>query len=195
MLRDKALIVLGVDQARTSGWSIGHRESGDVIAWGLATTCQERAGVCARALAAAGGDPRRLYVLLEDHSAIPLLRTFGPPTRGTAHILGLGESKGYWIEHLNLMGHPERLRENVTPHTWRKRVLGIAKQIKREECKAAAKLWAQSFLGRPVDSDDIAEAVAICVYGLLDLRGELEIQIPMELHDPKKKSPRTSANR
>ena len=177
---------LGLDQASRSGWGIGRLEGGrpTVLHHGVATNHVERRGVVELALRVAG-DPRQLLVMFEDHSAMPLSRLTrydrqsrrqgrqGAPERSTASILGQGAAKGRWDELLDMLGHPDRLRDEVEPRTWRARVLGTTRGD-TEALKALAKTWASSYLGERIDDPDEAEGCGVCAFALLDGVARLE---------------------
>jgi hypothetical protein len=161
---------LGIDQGSRTGWAIGRVEPKPaVVAHGVATNHVERRLAVERALAIAG-DPRQLLVMFEDHSAMPLSRLTrhdratarqgraGAPERSTASILGQGAARGRWDELLDMLGHPERLRDEVEPRTWRARVLGTTRGD-TEQLKALAMRWASAWAGA---------GIAICAFSMFD---------------------------
>lgn len=176
---------LGLDQAAHSGWAIGVLSpKPTVVAHGVAQSHAERRAVVELALQHAS-DPRQLLVMFECHSAMPLSRLTrhdrqsrrqgrpGAPERSTASILGQGAARGRWDEQLDMLGHPERLRDQVEPRTWRARVLGTTRGD-TEALKALAKAWASSYVGEPIDDVDEAEGIGICAFCLFDGVARLE---------------------
>ena len=186
---------LGLDQASRTGWAIGrvpvgrwavqqHGGPGTILRHGVATNHLERRAVAELAVAIAGGDPRQLLVMFEQHDEMALDRLTakdyrtkrrGPyfVERGPKQIHGMGKAYGRWEEQLDLAGHPERLRDEVEPRTWRARVLGTTRGD-TEQLKHLAKTWATAYLGEPIDDADEAEGCAICVFSLLDGLARLE---------------------
>ena len=185
---------LGLDQAAHSGWAIGVLSPKPaVVAHGVAQDVDERQRVVELALALAGGTdawgrfapaPRQLLVMFEQHDHMALDRLTrndrrtkrqGPHfvERGPKQIHGMGKAYGRWDEQLDMLGHPERLRDQVEPRTWRARVLGTTRGD-TEQLKALAKAWATSYLGEPVDDADEAEGIAICAFCLFDGIARLE---------------------
>jgi hypothetical protein len=177
---------LGIDQAARSGWGIAR--IGDALSriqHGVARTHVERRAVVQLALELAGGDPRQLLVMFESHAGMPLTRLtrhdratarqgrLGAPERSTASILGQGAAKGRWDELLDMLGHPERLRDDVEPRTWRARVLGTARGD-TETLKHLARTWASTTLGEAIEDPDEAEGVAICAFAVHDGVARLE---------------------
>lgn len=167
------MIVLGIDQAATSGWAIHvGGPKGRIVAHGVARTWEARADVLTQALERAGGVIGEVLVVFENHAGISLSkgsREEGKaPTRNTAVILGLGAARGRWEEALDRRGHPELMRLSVEPKAWRARVLGLALGASRERCKHAALEWASAALYKPIADDNEAEAICIASWGALD---------------------------
>lgn len=180
--------VLGLDQAARTGWAIGALRDGlppTVVRHGVAKTHAERKAVVELALEYAGGDPRQLLVMYESHAGMPLTRLTrhdrqsarqgraGAPERSTASILGQGAAKGRWDELLDMLEHPERLRDQVEPRTWRARVLGPTR-AGTEQLKHLACTWATAALGQVVDDPDEAEGCGICAFAMRDGIARLE---------------------
>jgi hypothetical protein len=185
-------VFLGLDQGARSGWAIGLVVEGKaqrVVHHGVARNHAERAMVVWKALELAGNldawgrhapEPRHLLVTFESHSGMPLSRLGrhdgttrrqgrpGAPERSTASILGQGAAKGRWEELLDEVGHPERLRLEVEPRTWRARVLGPAKGAKTADLKHLACTWATALLGEPIVDADEAEGICICAFAMRD---------------------------
>lgn len=178
---------LGLDQAARTGWGIGRLEAGrpTILHHGVATNCVQRQEVVRLAIELAGEDPRRLLVCFEDHGKMPVTRLTrydrdsrrqgrsGAPERSTASILGQGAAKGRWDELLDMAGHPERLRDEVEPRTWRARVLGTTRGD-TEQLKHLARTWATAYLGEPIEDADEAEGCGICAFAMLDGIARLE---------------------
>ncbi len=179
---------LGLDQAARTGWGIGALRSGlppTLVRHGVAKTHAERRAVVELAVSYAGGDPRQLLVGFEDHSGMPLTRLgrhdrttprhgrAGAPERSTASILGQGAAKGRWDELLDMLGHPERLRDQVEPRTWRARVLGPTRGS-TEQLKHLACTWATQRLYEPIEDPDEAEGICICMFAMHDGIARLE---------------------
>lgn len=154
------MIVLGIDQAAVSGWCIARRGIGrpEIIAHGIATKATERRDIIARALLSCDVTRgEKMAAVYEAHT------TGGGDRWNPATMIGIGDSRGRWMEALELAGVPRRLCIGVPPHTWRAAMIG-RHRMKREQWKAAAVL---SCRGRGVEvaSDDEAEAVLIAMWG------------------------------
>lgn len=172
-------VCLGLDQARRTGWGLSLPAERRVVESGVATSHEERMAVLERARALAGGDMRRVFVLFEDHSGIPLTRLTradratrrqgrsGAPERSTASILGLGAAKGRWEELLDMLGHPLSLRDDVEPRVWRARVLGLVGGD-GQTLKTIAAQWLAAHLGREVTDLDEAEGGCIAAFAAQD---------------------------
>lgn len=170
-------IVLGIDQARRSGWGIANAR-GAVTQCGVARTHAERRRVAELVREHAAGDMRRVLVLLEDHAGMPIGRLTrqdrqtarkgrsGAPERSTATLLGMGAARGRWEAVLDELGHPEALRDEVEPRVWRAK-LGI-RGAGTDALKADACRWATAHLGQLVDDGDLAEGVCITAFGAWD---------------------------
>lgn len=180
------MIVLGIDQAKRSGWAV-HR-AGVIAHSGFVHDTPGMVGVVelvkglARAEpgAAAGQTPMvNVLVVFEDHSGISLhhkakFARGHAPTRNTATILGMGRMYGRWELALDLVGHPERLRVSVEPRDWRGRVLGLVPSASTERCKDTAVAYASQLTGHNVGDHNEAEAICIACWGALDGMAGLE---------------------
>lgn len=177
------MIVLGIDQAKRSGWAIHNGLAAHVTALqGLNVPCPIAAsgfvhdtgglvGVIEMAKALAHGS--EFLAVFEDHSGIPLqakakFARGQAPQRNAATILGMGAARGRWELALDLAEHPERLRLEVTPRDWRGRVLGLVPSASTERCKATACVYASRLIGHQVTDDNEAEAICIACWGALD---------------------------
>jgi len=175
-------VILGVDQAINSGWSIrvGSRpvQSGELDVWDwearryvlrLAFDFANRPG---RTLPSNRGNrwiPEWFVFVYEDHGSAPLASY-----KTTPQVLSLGGSRNLWLDSLNRMGHPQELRINVTSRTWRTKVLGLKAALRGDECKAQAVRWAEDHTGkRPLHHDE-AEAICLSHWGSVDGMSELE---------------------
>lgn len=179
------LATLGLDQAARTGWGIGAMRDGlppTVVRHGVARTADERRAVVELALEYAGGDPRQLLVMFERHDHISLdYRTAKDHRtkrerfveRGPKQIHGMGKAYGRWEERLNDVKHPERLRDEVGPETWRKRVLGTSRGS-GEHLKHLARLWVAQSLRKQVDDPDECEGICITTFALVDGIARLE---------------------
>lgn len=178
MIAPAITAVLGVDQAERSGWGIAQPAHGlahTFLAHGVARNDEELKAVVALALRHAGGEPRQLLVMFEDHSKFPFNyragfdpRTGEGPKRDPLKVgIGLGRALGHWEFALNDLGHPATLRDAVEPRVWRRRVLGTAKGT-ADQLKHLAATWATMRLGEPIFDADEAEGVCITAFAALD---------------------------
>lgn len=151
-------IVLGVDQATSSGWSIhaGMRPiaSGVVNVW----EWQAREAVIAEARALSGVRP--FVFAYEDHAACPL-----SSYKSTGQVLALGGALWLWFDSLRRIGHPESMSLGIASRDWRYRVLGVSERMGRKALKAEAVRWAQAHTGKANLGDDEADACAVSAYG------------------------------
>lgn len=179
---------LGLDQASRTGWGLGALREGlppTFVRHGVARTHAERKAVVELALSYAGGDPRQLLVMFESHAGMSLTRLTrydrfskrqgraGAPERSTASILGQGAARGRWEELLDMLGHPERLRDEVEPRTWRARVLGTTRGD-TDTLKHLACTWATQLLGEAIEDPDEAEGICLCAFAVHDGIARLE---------------------
>lgn len=170
------MIALGIDQAARSGWGIAVGRN--VVRSGVATTHAERKAVVELAREMAGGDMRQVLVMFEDHSGMPLNRLTrddrntprkgrqAAPQRNTGTVLGMGESRGWWVTLLDDVGHPRALRDKVEPRVWRAK-MGIrgsdTDDLKREACA-----WATRHMLREVTDIDEGDGVCIAAFAGID---------------------------
>lgn len=147
------MVVLGIDQARSSGWCIATPAD---FASGVVKTAEGRAGVVAAALRTAEANGLRLVTVLEDHSGFAMSRG----NLSMASRIGLGAARGWWEQALEERGVSDV--HTVEPRVWRKAVLGLG-NVKSEQAKAAAVLHARAVTGQ-VLPDDAAEAVCIALW-------------------------------
>lgn len=175
-------VVVGVDQATKSGWSIhvGARPvaSGVANVW----SWEERRTVLRQAFELAnrdrrGGalatvlDPTWFVFAFEDHSKAPLASY-----KSTRQVISLGGSWALWFDSLNRMAHPESMRIGITSRSWRARVLGLKANAKRAPAKAQAVHWAEQHTGKTGLCEDEAEAICVSSWGALDGVPEIERQ-------------------
>lgn len=155
------MIILGIDQAATSGWCIVERDAGGILGRHRALdhgTCRraiERREIIARAVAVAQG-PDRLVAVYEQHGV-------GRSERWTpATMIGVGDSRGRWLEALELADVPRRHCIGVPPAEWRRAMIG-PRRLDRAQWKAQAVLSCRG-RGVTVTDDDEAEAVLIALW-------------------------------
>lgn len=171
-------VSIGIDQGGRSGWGIAAGRS--VIASGVARTHAQRMAVLELARSRNGGTLKGVVVMFEDHSGIPLGRLTrddhrterthgrrGAPERSTASILGQGSNKGRWLECLDMLEHPQALRDKVKPHVWRAK-LGITGKIGTARAKLAACQIASAAAGARIDDHDQAEGVCLALFAAID---------------------------
>lgn len=177
----KCKVLVALDQAATTGYAIGCRLGANDVAatWAQSVPSSQALyagsewgwvgyGTCSLTLAAvetvletalmlAGGDPKRLLVMLEDHSAVPARRG-----RSSGTVLGIGAARGYWMHALDVARVPKTNRFKTTPREWRTVVLGgRVARMRSEPAKAAAVQWARALTGSDDVCSDSAEALAI----------------------------------
>lgn len=157
--------VLGLDPARSSGWALWLPST--IASSGVCTSAQDRRAIVVDAKVQAQARGLPLVVVYEQHTVGGGAGRDGKGTRWTpAVMMGLGESRGRWLEQLELADIPRSHVIGVTPATWRKATLprGVARD--RESLKAAA-IASCKARGWPVASDDEAEACLIALWGAL----------------------------
>lgn len=164
------MIVMGIDQARSSGYGIALALAVPTLhEVGTAKTAQHRAEVVQAALALAALHAVPLHVVFEDHSGIPASHGRGSPT-----LLGMGAARGRWEECLALAGVPAaRYAHRVAPEIWRRAVLGLSSAASTDRAKATAVTYACAILGQTVEHD-AAEALCITVWAARNVPMQLE---------------------
>jgi len=164
------VIVLGVDQAKVSGWALF--ADARLLAHGVARTAEQRHRVCLRAAAMARAQGGALLLMLEDHqdTTRDALRAAkrGQVKTSADRLLSLGASRGKWEQSWELVAG-QAPKAMVTPRAWRRAILGIPADTPRAECKRLAQLWAKQSWGLDVTHDE-AEAIAIARYGAVRAR-------------------------
>lgn len=154
-------VVLGIDQARSSGWAVVRGDR--VLAMGRSTTTAKRLAAVREALALTGGCT--LVGVVEDHSGFVMSRG---KKRRTDTLLGMGDKRGRWLELLALHGVRACM---VSPDLWRPAVLGVPKSTRTDPAKDAAVTWATRLVGSQGDGaewslgEDECEALAIAWWG------------------------------
>jgi hypothetical protein len=173
-----ARVIVGLDQASRSGWGIA-LERGRVLHHGLARNHKERVEVIARAVQLAGGDPRRVFVMFEQHDHMPLSRLTssdhtttrttsgrrGGVERGPKQIYGMGKAYGRWEAACDQCDQPESMRGEVKPAVWRSRIHGV---LSGPNLKQAAIDWASRDARKPITQPDEAEGYCITSFAALD---------------------------
>lgn len=159
--------VLGLDPARASGWALWLPST--IVASGVCATSQDRRAciVDAKVQAAARGLP--LVVVYERHTVGGRRVTRRDGSQGSswnpATMMGMGESRGRWLEQLELAEVPRSHVIGVTPGEWRRAALGSRTAIMaRDELKALA-IESCRLRGYDVRDDDQAEAILIALWG------------------------------
>lgn len=191
-------VVLGVDQARASGWAV--HALGRIVASGVARNAADRRAAVELALAQAGA-PRELLVVLEDHGKMPLARlahydteSGEGPKRNAAAIVGMGDARGRWREQLELVGVPLSHFVLVEPGVWRRAVFGRgAPALGTDAAKALALRWASQALGRVLEQHDEAEAAALASWGARE--GVLTFQARLHEAQARGRASRSAARR
>lgn len=160
--------VLAIDQAAASGWAVVRIPDGAILDSGTASGelrgFADRARVVALFLALAGDAPVR--AIFEDHSDFYFGRGNGSP----ASLIGMGKPRGRWEESLLRVMLPAHIKHDVQTKVWRRAVLGLPSNVRKEHAKASAIAWASAKLGRKVDDDNEAEAVCIAAWAARNLK-------------------------
>jgi hypothetical protein len=150
---DPPFVILALDSARRSGWSIFDR--GEFKVAGPASTWEHREEVVSIAAKLARDQSIPLVVGAEDWEMAGM---------GRAAIFGLGAGFGRWEHVLEREGYDKRLLFRVKVDVWRRAILGARPgRNKREELKAMA-IQACRARKWPVVSDDAAEAALVGFY-------------------------------
>ena len=171
-------IALGLDQAGKTGWGLAP-ERGPIVRHGLATTDAQWMAVVRLALEYAGNDPKRLFVMFEQHDHMPLgrlgkddhetTRRHGTnkyaPQISTKTVIGMGENAGIWKGFLLWNGVPRSHFLQVRPTTWRARIHGVQRA---DLVKQAAVDWASKEVGETIASHDHAEGICITAWAAID---------------------------
>lgn len=165
--------VLGIDQAKRSGYALVELRSRRIVLHGWTLTSLQRRAALRRMLALPGFSVQRLLVVFEDHSTIPLTFTRGQGAdakkvvMGKKSILSLGGQKGRWQELLELVEHPVAQCIDVEPDEWR-RVLSTGCNVGTEAWKRQAIMWATAVCQSVIRDDNEAEAIGIATWGAFD---------------------------
>lgn len=128
------MIIIAVDQGERSGFAMQAAMTPRPVKWGLAKNAADRKRALEEAIAIAMLDLRAVWLVLEDHSGMPLIRGTRHDhvtrakgkegTRSMASILGQGASAGWWQESAELLGIPKSHVRRVTPSAWKRALLG-----------------------------------------------------------------------
>ena len=140
-------MILSIDQARVSGWAVISPDR-KVMEHGVARTYLERRA----AVESAMGYPL-LAVVLEEH-----YKSCG--RMSSMSVLGMGESRGRWMEALAAAGVPAARISRVTPTDWRRCLFGKARGKDSAAWKREAQAWCRTMHRLDVGPD---EADAICM--------------------------------
>lgn len=149
------MIVLGIDPGITSGWGLA-TDHETIVDSGVATTAADRSAVIWRALDLAQ-EAHRLRVAIEWPTA---------GGGGARTALGIGKSRGRWLEMLELLaGYPEGRVLRLQPRQWRAATHGVvtAKGDTRAEREAHFKRAACTYTG--IVHPDEAEGCCIALHG------------------------------
>jgi hypothetical protein len=158
-------IVIAVDPGAIAGWAIA--ADGVIVASGSAKNITERIDALDKLEAVLMGDvDERVVAVLETWTVGGGRGRDGQGTRWTPQtMIGLGASRGRWLEQLALAGLPDRRIVSVTPSTWRGAILDGLRRRTTDECKASAQMVARLRLGHEVGPDE-AEAVCIALWAM-----------------------------
>ena len=149
--------VLAIDQScDSSGWCV--MVDGRIEYSGVARNAVERASAVDTAYRMAEARGLSLIAVLEDHRKMRISRGNASP----ASLQGMGAARGRWEQVLEMHGITDV--RMVEPHVWRKAVLGLKRNVKRDDAKDAANVYAHALLGRAPESDDESEAIAMAAY-------------------------------
>lgn len=165
-------VIICVDQGLDAGCAAIRPFDRKPFLFGGATTAQERREFLVRAMD--GCDPRRAWLVLENHAGMPLTRgtRHDPKTRdkgtegsrSTASILGMGASAGRWKEQVELLGLPKSHITSVSPALWKAAIFGkSAPSMDTTDFRQQNVLWARSWVGVNV-THDTAAAIAMAVH-------------------------------
>lgn len=165
-------VIICVDQGLDAGAAAIRPFERKPFLWAATRTAQERREFLCSALA--GRDARRAWLVLEDHSGMPLTRGTrhdvktrdkgAEGSRSTASVLGMGASAGRWKEQAELLGIPKSHITSVTPAVWKAAIFGRkAPSMDTDEFRPMSVLWARSWVGAEV-THDTAAAIAMAVH-------------------------------
>jgi hypothetical protein len=151
-------LVLGIDAGATSGWAIWIPGRG-VLEHGTAKSSNQRGSVVYRATDLAIQLDLPCVAVLEKWTPGGGVR-WNPKT-----MIGLGQSRGRWLEQLDIYSFMDADMIGVEPNTWRAGTLSkLGRGIGRDEWKRRA-VQACKARGLVTATDDEAEAILIAVWG------------------------------
>lgn len=158
--------VLGLDPARSSGWALWLPST--IASSGVCTTAEDRRAIVVDAKVQARARGLPLVVVYERH-------TVGGGARWTPDtMMGMGESRGRWLEQLELADIHRSHIIGVTPGTWRRAALGkVTATMRRGDLKSLA-VESCRLRGFVVSCDDQAEAILIALWGA---QGSAEVRV------------------
>jgi hypothetical protein len=147
-------IAFAIDPASLSGWAMLAEVAPKFIISGLAKTAADRRAVVEAA------------VLAKEKRGLPVIAIVEDFTPGGWKsfdaILRTGQSRGRWLDHLELAGIPV---VSVEPQMWRGDIYGArAAKMKREQAKSIAQTYVRAEFKREVDHNE-AEAILIARWG------------------------------
>jgi Holliday junction resolvasome RuvABC endonuclease subunit len=147
--------ILGIDPGKTSGWGITSEVPSPVFALcGVVKSLVDRQSVISAAIAGAAKRKQPLVAILEDWTP--------GGWKSFDAILRSGESRGRWLEHLELHGVPI---VSVEVLEWRASIFGkTASKMKRDEAKTVAQTYVRAHY-KIEATPDAAEAMLIARYG------------------------------
>jgi hypothetical protein len=154
--------VLGIDQARSSGYGVLELERRRVVQHGRCSLGAGQRAVLKALRSLPGFSYASLLVVMEDHRHLPVSKGGSAAT-----LLGIGDARGQWKALLSICEHPPAQMLLVEPREWR-RVMGTRVNLQRDAWKAQARMWASAVLQTPVRDDDEAEALGIAYWGAWD---------------------------
>lgn len=170
------LVLLSLDVAARTGWSVIGAPSGQLLARGVCTGAlaplahQARLDVITRAQSCTDAHPLPLRVVMEDHTQIPLARGTkrdgaNSGTRTTGTLIGMGKARGRWEIALAVSAvRPWSTMLAIPPKEWRTAVLGARfARAPADVAKAEAIRWVLATYGVNADKDE-AESIAMGAY-------------------------------
>jgi hypothetical protein len=151
-------LVLGVDSGATSGWAIWTPGAG-ICKHGTAKSSADRGAVVLDAVQIAHALTLPCVAVLEKWTPGGGVR-WNPKT-----MIGLGQSRGRWLEQLEVCDFMDADVVSVEPNTWRAGTLSkLGRGVGRDEWKRRA-VQACKARGLVTATDDEAEAILMAIWG------------------------------